>query len=229
VHDVTALLADRLAEATVNHGSAEEKAVVDRAAQIVLAGSERRLRFARRNALRRAIAAGIDRAGGEYGELAQAVETHDRALADLGTANVASLEPMPAAERQRLELELRVLAAPAALGALVNGPTAGGAWLAGRGRAQGWQATYKGVAGTFLSPIVWGLETWLLSRRMKARYAFVFVGAGAVSAPALVAFRDRYRVRQELVWRDKAAQNEAAFARAQATADEVVHQVGLLL
>ena len=231
VHDVTALLADRLAEATVNHGSEDEKAVVDRAAQIVLAGSERRLRFARRNALRRAIAKGIDRAGGDFAKLSDAVEAHDQALTALDADFPAapSLDAVPASDRQRLDAELLFLAAPAALGALVNGPTMGGAWLAGRGRAQGWQATYKGVAGTFLSPIVWGFETWLLTRRMKTRRAVAIVAAGAVSAPALLAFGDRYRYRKELEWQANASQNEPAFTQARATADEVVHQVGVLL
>lgn len=231
VHDVTALLADRLAEATVNHGSEAEKAVVDRAAQIVLAGSERRLRFARRNALRRAIAKGIDRAGGDFGALATAVAAHDHVLTELGADFHAApnLDPMPAADRQRLEAELLFLAAPAALGALVNGPTMGGAWLAGRGRAEGWQATFKGVAGTFLSPIVWGLETWVLTRRMKARRALVLVAAGAISAPALIAFGDRYRDRKEVEWQATASRDERRFAEARATADEVIHQVGLLL
>jgi hypothetical protein len=139
------------------------------------------------------------------------------------------LDAVPAADRHRLDAELLFLAAPAVLGVLVNGPTMGGAWLAGRGRAEGWQATLKGVAGTFLSPIVWGLETWLLTRRMKGRRALMIVAAGAISAPALIAFGDRYRDRKEMQWRDKASTSEAKFAEAQTTSDDVVHQVGLLL
>jgi hypothetical protein len=189
------------------------------------------LRFARRNALRRAIAAGIDRAGGDFRGLALAVEAHDRALGELGADfhSAPNLDAVPAAERQRLDAELLFLAAPAALGAVVNGPTMGGAWLAGRGRPEGWQATFKGVAGTFFSPIVWALETWFLARRMRTRRAFTIVATGAVCAPAFIAFADRYRYRKELEWQAAASTDAVLFAHAQATSDEVVHQVGLLL
>jgi hypothetical protein len=70
---------------------------------------------------------------------------------------------------------------------------------------------------------------WLLTRRMKARRALVIVAAGAISAPALIAFGDRYRDREEVEWQASASRDETAFAQAQSTSDEVIHQVGLLL
>ena len=63
VRGVTDLIADRLAQITMNHGSAEEAVVIDRAAALVLADGgvdSGAAEFVRRNELRHAGGRGVD-------------------------------------------------------------------------------------------------------------------------------------------------------------------------
>ena len=63
--EVTDLLADRLAEVTVNHGSHDEAELVDRAVGLLM--SDVSLSYSRRNELRRALAAALATSTGEDG------------------------------------------------------------------------------------------------------------------------------------------------------------------
>ena len=86
---MTDLLAGRLAEVTVNHGSRTESELIDRAAALVVAdndGTDART-YAHRNGLRRSLASAVAFTGDETGaawlDLVAAVEAHDRDLAEL--------------------------------------------------------------------------------------------------------------------------------------------------
>lgn len=221
VRAVTALLADGLAAVTVNHASADERALVDRAAALALAtapeGADDDLPYARHNALRRSIASALERAGGptspQYRELADLVVAHDSDLAVLGVEDRAEeidLEEPTATERSRLDAELVKLALPAGLGLLGNGPMALAAHLAGRRvPPEGWRASTKGIAGTFLSPVVWVLQAIWLSRRVGARLALMLVVAGALSGPATIAWWERWTRRREITCLERAAAEQA--------------------
>ena len=69
-----------------------------------------------------------------------------------------------------------------------------GVWVASRRvRHETWQATTKGVVGTFLCPIVWTTEVACLvaPTRNRAR-AFVLTAAGATAGIATLAWWDRF-------------------------------------
>ena len=95
-----------------------------------------------------------------------------------------------------LRLELALLAVPAALGLVANAPIVLGAWLAStQATRESWKATTKGVAGTFLCPMVWTIEYTLLARHTGRRRAFALTCAGATSGLATLAWYDRCRAR----------------------------------
>jgi 1-acyl-sn-glycerol-3-phosphate acyltransferase len=93
--------------------------------------------------------------------------------------------------RRRLAAELMVLAPVAAFGAVVNAPVLLGTALASRGRTEGWQATAKGVAGTFLCPLVWAGEYALVARRGGRARALAFTIAAVLSGWAALGWNDR--------------------------------------
>lgn len=242
VRGLTDLLADRLARVTVNHGSRAEAVLLDRAAALALIDSPGdpsvEAAYARRNALRRALASAVAMAGGEssaeYRELEAAVDAHTTDFEQLGIVDsrlLPSLAEPSAEQRARLELELAVLTPPAVLGALANGPVLFGARLAStRARHESWQATTKGVTGTFLSPVVWTLEFVFLSRRYGRRHALALTTAGAISGLATLAWRERWLRWRGIAWRDRMARDRpAALAAARASRRAVNDRVDSLL
>jgi len=200
VRDLTDVLADRLADVTVNHGSPAEASTLANAAATALADTPD-ASLPRRNAMRRALARGVALTGGEDGEQFRALESavgeHRADLDAIGLGHRGCTVPIVGEDARLVaqrRVELFVLAVPAALGALVNAPIAAGAGLAAtRVRDDGWRATVKGVTGTFLAPLVWGGEYALLARRVPRRWAFAFTAAGALSGRAALAWHDRWR------------------------------------
>jgi glycerol-3-phosphate O-acyltransferase / dihydroxyacetone phosphate acyltransferase len=226
VRAVTDLLAERLAAVTVNHASADVAALIDRAAALALVDEpggrpDDTHSFALRNALRRALVADGDR--DELRELAAAVHAHERDLDALGlhghvaTVPVVLAEPATATNRQQAAVV--ALAPLAGVGVLANAPVLLGAWAAGRRiRGDAWQATAKGVTGTFLVPLTWGLEYGWLARRLGRRPALALTATGAVGGLAFLAWQQR---RDQLQRARRVARAEArqpaAFAAAQAS------------
>jgi glycerol-3-phosphate O-acyltransferase/dihydroxyacetone phosphate acyltransferase len=239
VHGVTDLLADRLAQVTVNHGSSEEAALLDRSAAYALAdepdASDRR-QFARRNTLRRKLASAIALAGGEsstdYRELAAAVAVHERDLQRLGIrhASAVPLGDMSAGDRIALEARLVALALPAALGFVVNAPMLLGVWIASRRVPnEAWQATTKGVGGTFLSPITWALEFAFLSGRLGRRRALALTTAGAIGGLAALEWQERFLQWRHRVGPVNGGKHRDALDEARASRDTVRQRVAALV
>jgi 1-acyl-sn-glycerol-3-phosphate acyltransferase len=230
--EVTDVLADRLAAVTVNHGSHKEAALVDRAAALVLSdepGTVTRS-FARRNVLRRELASTLALAGGETSsaglDVAAAVAEHEHDLSQLGVSGAREapplVEPAPG-ERLRLDRELALLAGPAALGLFANAPVLLGAALAStRAKHESWKATTKGVAGTFLSPVVWTTEYAYLARRIGRVRALALTAAGAAGGVAALAARDRVIRRREITWLERAARSEPEALAAARASREIV-------
>ena len=203
VRGVTDLIADRLAQVTMNHGSAEEAAVIDRAAAVALADgpdvagvSE----FVRRNALRRALTSVVALAGGEssgeyQGLVAElAVHTSDLDRLGLDAGDVSSLGVAPAGDRERVLREVVALSAPAAIGAIANAPAIAGVKLARRRfPADAWQATVIGVSGTVLLPVVWAAEYGALAHYLGRRRALALTAAGVAGGVAAIAWSARLR------------------------------------
>jgi 1-acyl-sn-glycerol-3-phosphate acyltransferase len=237
VRAVTDLLADRLASATVNHGSRHEATVIDRAAAFALADEDGVSSYARRNALRRALAASVALAGGEssaeFRDLADAVDAHTRDLERIGVngSDGAPGLAAPPASRQQLRAELAVLATPAAVGLVANAPMLAAVALVGRRVPhETWQATVKGVAGTFLTPAVWALEYAALARRRGRRAALALTAAGAVGGLATLAWHERWRRERRYAWRDTVARGDSAlFAAAVTSRARVCEQVKALV
>jgi 1-acyl-sn-glycerol-3-phosphate acyltransferase len=235
--EVTDLLADRLAEVTVNHGSQAEAGLIDRVAALVVcdAADPESRTYARRNELRRALAAAIAVDGGEAGaawsDLAAAVDAHDRDLAPLAIASTAPRLVVPSeGERARLRRELALLAAPAAFGLAANAPVVLGAALAStQSKLESWKATLKGVAGTFLCPVVWSAEYAYLARHLGRRRALALTGAGAVSGLAALRWRDRFLRRREIARLDRAERDRpealASARESRALLDDLVQSV----
>jgi len=238
VRNVTDLLTDRLAGAIVNHGSPDEAALLDRAAAFALAdlprAEESAPRYAERNALRRALSSGLAAAGGEsstaYRELAAAVDAHAKDLSLLGVDDPHAVPPLtetPPAEQRRLGGELAVLAPPAALGMVANGPMLvvlrlGSRWV----RGEAWQATAKGIGGSFLSPVVWGFEYGVLSRRIGRGRALALTTAGAVGGLASLVWNERWQQWRRNEWRDRVGRDRrAALDAAQRSRLVVRHRV----
>ena len=214
---VTDALTDRLSEVTVNHGSRLEAEIVDCAAQAVLADGpdvvDGHGRFARRNALRRALARAIAGGGAEPSDdrraLEAAVDAHLRALEALGAPQppepLRALCVQPGDQRAELVRSLRRRAVPAAFGFVMHAPLAGLATLA-RGRVQTtWKATAAGLAATFGAPFVYGAEIWWFARRIGARNAWLVVAAGALAGRATIQAADDWADLRRARWRDRAA------------------------
>jgi hypothetical protein len=109
------------------------------------------------------------------------------------------------------------------LGILGNGPMLLLAQVASRRvRDEAWQATAKGLVGTFLSPIAWALELALLSRRCSVRRALVLTTAGAIGGLASLAWRDRWLRFRRIAWRDRVSRRAEAAQRSRATVRELV-------
>ena len=210
VRGLTDFIADRLAQITMNHGSAEEASLIDRAAALALAdgGGSGAAEFVRRNALRRALAGAVTLAGGEssteYGDLVAAVDAHVHDLERLGL-DVRDVTMLASAsdERSRLALEVVALSAPAALGVVANAPTLVGVLLARRRFPKdAWQATAMGVGATVFSPVVWVAEFAVLARFGRGR-ALALTAAGAASGLAAIAWSERFRQWRRITKRDR--------------------------
>lgn len=204
VRAVTDVLACRLREVTVNHASWREAAVVERAAALAVAGAAGRgpgeFRFARRTALRHALACAIARAGGEEGsefrELEDAVGAHARALEGLGIENpnaVPNLEVPPLARRVRVATEVAVLTPFGMLGIATNGPVVLAVRLVSSRVGHGaWQATAKGLTAFVLCPLVWTLESVFAFRRFGRRAGLCVLAAGPIGGLGWIAWRARW-------------------------------------
>lgn len=195
VRAVTDLLADALAAATINHGSHDEALVVSRAADFALADEHcGKDSFARRIVTRRALADAVVRDEQARDDLAGHVREHQEDLETLGLRSQPTIALVPLSRREwrRLETELTVLAAPAAVGLIANLPVVMLAGAAGRRKREAWQMTYKGVAGTLLCPIVWTAEAALLSRRFGARKGVAVAVAGALCGVVALRWYDRF-------------------------------------
>jgi glycerol-3-phosphate O-acyltransferase / dihydroxyacetone phosphate acyltransferase len=233
VRVVTDLLADRLAAATVNHDSRDEAALINRAAALALAdaprGARRRSGYARRNALRRALAASDDRRS-----LALTVDAHAADLDAIGVTNANDFRPLAASsrlERVSVNAELGALAVPAALGVVANGPTAAVAAAARFCvRNEGWRATTIGVIGTFLSPMVWAGEYVALRRVLSRRPALAITAAGAAGGAATLAWWELWRRRRRITWRDAVgAERPEELVRAETSRAELREQVAAIV
>ncbi len=201
VRALTDRLSDALAAVTVNHGSAEETRVVDRAAALVRAdepAANGGHRFARRNVLRRDLGSAIESAGGvasvEFGDLADALAAHEQDLRRLGVRDgAAPIADASVADGGTPDARLMALALPAALGVVANAPMLAGVWIASRRvRDEAWQATTKGVVGTLLSPLVWSGEFVLLARTLGPRRTGALTAVGAACGVASLAWWDRF-------------------------------------
>jgi 1-acyl-sn-glycerol-3-phosphate acyltransferase len=210
VRELTEVLRDALADAAVDRATARDD-LFDRAASMTV--SDTPASFADRNAVRRALRSGYD---APLEELEQAVRAHARNLDALPLADDDPLEPLSDVERTRLQSELALLAAPAALGAIANAPAILGTWAAStRAPDVGWQATVKGVSGTFLLPLTWIGEWAWLSKRFGRRGAAAAVTIGAACGWATLGHHDRSRrlrraTRTARVQREQPAALEAA-------------------
>jgi 1-acyl-sn-glycerol-3-phosphate acyltransferase len=221
VRAVTDLLADRLAAVTVNHGSAEEAALVDRAAVLALADEPSGARsFGRRNELRRALArADAD----EYRELALTVDAHLCDLDAIGLRerwiDVPLFAEAPSRAATSRHATAAALAPLAGIGVLANAPVLLGAWVASRRvRGEAWQATVKGVAGTFLCPLTWAAEYALLARRVGRGPALALTATGAAAGLGFLSWRQRRdQVRPARQVMRAATDAPAALAAAQAS------------
>jgi 1-acyl-sn-glycerol-3-phosphate acyltransferase len=214
VRAVTDELAERLAAATVNNESRAASTLLDRAAELALADDAdwpEDVPYSRRNMLRRALARAIARAGGEssgaFRDLSDAVRAHADDLARLGVdpGNATpTLTPPTVFQRTRLRVQLVVLAPAGLLGLVANAPTIGLTWVAARRvENEGWKLTVKGLAASLLSPLVWGGEFALLSRRLGRGRAAALVAAGGLGGLASIAWWEhRTRLRQ-IAWEER--------------------------
>ena len=198
VRGITDLLADRLAQVTVNHGSSVEAALLDHVASLALAEQPSAPDFARRNRLRRALGSAVARAGGEtsaeYKDIVAALNEHQRDLERLGIDH-RDTSPLGATsyhDQVRHLTELVALTPPAVVGMVANAPTLLLLRVASRRVPhEAWQATVKGVGGTFLSPIVWAAEFGFLSRYIGRRRALMLTVTGAARGAVALVWRER--------------------------------------
>lgn len=233
--EVTDLLADRLAEVTVNHGSHDEAELVDRAAALLM--SDVSPSYSRRNELRRALAAALAASTREDGSanraLAAAVAVHDGDLAQLGITgarHAPRLSESSDQDRHRLDIELTALGPAAALGLVLNAPVLLGAALATtRAKHESWKATTMGVAGTALCPLVWALDYVYLARWLGRGRALAVTAAGATGGIAALAWHDRFLRRRALTWLDRAARDQPTkLAAARASRERLREHVAAL-
>jgi 1-acyl-sn-glycerol-3-phosphate acyltransferase len=232
IHGVTNLLSDRLSHVAVRHASPAEAALVDRAAAIATAAESatRADGYASRNAVRRALTNALALSGGptsnEYVELETTVAAHTRDLEALGAdlaAGVPSVEPLPEDVRRAAYREVVVLTPLALAGVTANAPVLLGAKAASlRVHDDGWQATTKGVAGTFLCALTWSGEYAFVARRVGRRRALVLTAASVATGAAALAWHDRIRRARAIAWRDRAERaHPEALAAAQASGQRV--------
>jgi glycerol-3-phosphate O-acyltransferase/dihydroxyacetone phosphate acyltransferase len=237
--EVTDLLTDRLAQVTVNHGSHAEAALLNRAAELATIDlSETATRsYARRNGLRRSLAAAVCPAVGNpstgYRALATAIDAHDADVEKLGISesrHALVLSEPSQEERTRLTVELALLATPAALGIITNAPVLLGAALANtKATHESWKATTQGIAGTLLCPIVWTLEYAYLARRIGRTRAALLVLTGAASGNTALAWQDRFQRRHAITRLDRAQRDRpTALAAARASRELVRQRVAVL-
>jgi 1-acyl-sn-glycerol-3-phosphate acyltransferase len=235
VREVTDLLADRLADATVNHSSHGEARVLRAAAAVALADARPvagGTPFSARNDVQRRLGRAVDVSGGEVGDafrrLAAALDAYTTALGELGVDGLADAAD---GERARLRRDLAALAAPAAVGLVANAPVLAGTWLAGtRVRDDAWHATTKGVGGTFLAPAAWLVEYALVARRRGRVAACAITLTGALGGLAALAWHDRWRRHRALARRDRAARERPGdLQRALAARAAVRREVETLL
>ena len=227
VRAVTDLLADRLAEATIENGPEAEAPLIDHAAALALADvPPAESGCARRNELRRSLTSIVSLSGldpsEELNDLRAAVDAHATDLQALGLSEadgVRALAAPSAGERTRARAELAALTPLSVVGAVANGPTVGVVALANwQVRNVSWKATTQGVGGTFLSPAVWAIEYVALTRLLGRRRALVLTAAGAAGGVALLAWIERRRRWEQIRWRDEAeARDPALLARAAAS------------
>jgi len=204
VRGVTDLLADRLVEVTVNHGSSEEAAVLDQVASLALAELPRRDNFARRNRLRRALGSAVTRAGGEasaeYEGIVSALHAHQLDLERLGIdrRDTSPLGSPPVRDQARRLAELIALTPPAVVGVVANAPTLLVLRVASRRVPhEAWQATVKGVGGTVLVPVVWAVEFGLASRSVGNRRALMLTASGAIGGAVALVWWERLQRRRQ--------------------------------
>jgi 1-acyl-sn-glycerol-3-phosphate acyltransferase len=209
--ELTDLLADRLAAVTVNHGSRTEAELLDRVAALVTSD----VSYSRRNDLRRELASATSLAAGGSGtpdpNLVAAVAVHDADLDQLRISGARQTPPLSQPspnERTRLDLELALLAPPAALGLAANAPVVlGAAFAQTRATHESWKTTTLGVTGTFLCPVVWALEYAYLARRLGSWRALTLTAGGAVSGLATIAWRDRVHRRHQIAQIDRVSRD----------------------
>ncbi|MFN8036361.1 MAG: 1-acyl-sn-glycerol-3-phosphate acyltransferase [Acidimicrobiia bacterium] len=202
VRAVTDLLAARLAEAAVAGGKHGAYTVTRRVAAIALAAradaTGRHASIAAQNALARRLAAALDsmpsaRRHETLRSLEQVATAHADQLERLGFDGSQSLTaPPPVGARDVAEV---IALAPAArVGAVANAPVLLGALAVGRrASGEGWQATAKGVSGSFLLPLTWATEYAVLNHRWGRRRAVSLTALGAVSGFAALRVLDRAR------------------------------------
>jgi glycerol-3-phosphate O-acyltransferase / dihydroxyacetone phosphate acyltransferase len=243
VRGVTDLIADRLAQVTVNHGSADEAKVIDRAAAIALAdaagvsGEAAVSEFVRRNAIRRALADALTLTGGEssreYRDLVAVVDAHALDLERLGieARDVSSLDAGAPGERSRVLVEVVALSAPAAVGFVANAPVLLAVQLARRRFPQdAWQWTVMGVSGTVLFPVVWACEYGILAHHLGRSRALALTTAGVAGGLAAVAWSERLRAWRRMARRERLEREQRpAFEQARASRAAVRGRVEALV
>jgi 1-acyl-sn-glycerol-3-phosphate acyltransferase len=243
VRELTAELAARLRDVTLNHASWREAAVIDRAAAITRVadhdGRTHAPQFAERSALHRALAAAIAGSGGEDGNefaaLEAEVQTYRRDLAVLGLEDPRAVPNLDAGRirlrQARLTSETVALAPFAALGVVLDGPVVLVIRLAAsRVPHPAWQATAKGVGGLVLLPVAWAGETWWVYRRWGGLAATGVALAGPVGGLAWIAWRARFLERRHLL-RSLAwlARPDDALVQTRASRDAIVRRVRALV
>jgi 1-acyl-sn-glycerol-3-phosphate acyltransferase len=240
VHDVTDLLAARLAAATVTSHRDEVATLARRAVTIVLADPIREpgdpIWAAHPNELSRRLVAALADAEGHDGgaavrELADAVTTHSTDLARLGLAEAHPLEIAPESTRSRRRAELLILSPAAAVGAIATAPIVLTVSLAGRlVRGEGWRATVVAVGGTLLLPLNSALELMVGSRRIGLRRAAALTAAGVVSSTATIWWFDRLQeARADRRSSHALGAGSEAVAQARQSRAEVARQVWRLV
>ena len=94
--------------------------------------------------------------------------------------------------RRRILAEMVVLSPAAAVGAAVSAPAVVPIAIAAKAvRHEGWQATTKAVAATFLLPISWVVTGHALVRHRHRTRAWSLIAVGAGSGWATLAWLDR--------------------------------------
>jgi 1-acyl-sn-glycerol-3-phosphate acyltransferase len=229
---VTDLLAANLADAVDTSDDPRSSNVTRRAASMVLTTSAEvtgvRASLARRRDLSRQLR--IRGAGGrDNGTLAAAVDAHSTNLARLGFDDTHPLDEDPAFRRRLLELGL--LTPAAAVGAAANAPVGVGASLLNRllGR-DGWTATIKGVAGSFLFMATIATQFVATLRRRGPRRAALMIVATSAGGVATLHWVDRVRATTRAAKVAGARRRQPAeLDAARRSRDELAHLVDTII